>query len=40
VAPPRRVAVSAGPVSPPIEATLALRGQARTLARLDRALAV
>jgi glutamyl-tRNA synthetase len=38
VAQPLRVAVSGGTVSPPIDATLALLGQARTLARLDRAL--
>jgi glutamyl-tRNA synthetase len=40
VAQPLRVAVSGGTVSPPIDATLALLGQARTLARLDRVLAV
>jgi glutamyl-tRNA synthetase len=39
VAQPVRVAVSGGTVSPPIDATLALLGQARTLARLDRVLA-
>jgi len=39
VAQPLRVAVSGGTVSPPIDATLALLGQARTLARLDRVLA-
>jgi glutamyl-tRNA synthetase len=39
VAQPLRVAVSGGTVSPPIDLTLALLGQARTLARLDRALA-
>jgi glutamyl-tRNA synthetase len=39
VAQPLRVAVSGGTISPPIDATLALLGQARTLARLDRALA-
>ena len=39
IAQPLRVAVSGGTVSPPIDATLALLGQARTLARLDRALA-
>jgi glutamyl-tRNA synthetase len=39
VAQPLRVAVSGGTVSPPIDVTLALLGQARTLARLDRALA-
>jgi glutamyl-tRNA synthetase len=38
VAQPLRVAVSGGTVSPPIDATLALLGQARTLARLDRAI--
>ena len=38
VAQPLRVAVTGGTVSPPIDATLALLGQARTLARLDRAL--
>jgi glutamyl-tRNA synthetase len=39
VAQPLRVAVSGGTVSPPIDQTLALLGQARTLARLDRVLA-
>jgi glutamyl-tRNA synthetase len=39
VAQPLRVAVSGGTVSPPIDLTLSLLGQARTLARLDRALA-
>ena len=39
VAQPLRVSVTGGTVSPPIDATLALLGQARTLARLDRALA-
>ena len=39
VAQPLRVAVSGGTVSPPIDATLALLGAARTLARLDRAIA-
>jgi glutamyl-tRNA synthetase len=39
VAQPLRVAVSGGTVSPPIDATLALLGQARTLSRLDRVLA-
>jgi glutamyl-tRNA synthetase len=39
VAQPLRVAVTGGTVSPPIDATLALLGQARTLARLDRVLA-
>jgi glutamyl-tRNA synthetase len=38
VAQPLRVAVTGGTVSPPIDLTLALLGQARTLARLDRAL--
>jgi glutamyl-tRNA synthetase len=36
VAQPLRVAVSGGTVSPPIDQTLALLGQPRTLARLDR----
>jgi glutamyl-tRNA synthetase len=36
VAQPVRVAVSGGTVSPPIDQTLALLGQARTLARLDK----
>ena len=35
VAQPLRVAVTGGTVSPPIDQTLALLGQARTLARLD-----
>ncbi|HUG99764.1 MAG TPA: glutamate--tRNA ligase [Gammaproteobacteria bacterium] len=39
VAQPLRVAVSGGPVSPPIDVTVALLGKATTLARLDRALA-
>jgi glutamyl-tRNA synthetase len=39
VAQPLRVAVSGGTVSPPIDVTLALLGQARTLARIDRAVA-
>ena len=38
LAQPLRVAVSGGPVSPPIDATLALLGRDRTLARIDRAL--
>jgi glutamyl-tRNA synthetase len=38
VAQPLRVAVTGGTVSPPIDQTLALLGQARTLARLDRAI--
>jgi len=38
VAQPLRVAVSGGTVSPPIDLTLALLGQARTLARLDKVL--
>jgi glutamyl-tRNA synthetase len=36
VAQPLRVAVTGGTVSPPIDVTLGLLGQARTLARLDR----
>jgi glutamyl-tRNA synthetase len=40
VAQPIRVAVSGGSVSPPIDATLAILGRERTLARIDRALAV
>jgi glutamyl-tRNA synthetase len=39
VAQPLRVAVSGGPVSPPIDVTVALLGRDATLARLDRALA-
>jgi glutamyl-tRNA synthetase len=39
VAQPLRVAVSGGTVSPPIDATLALLGRQRTLARLSRASA-
>jgi glutamyl-tRNA synthetase len=35
---PVRVAVTGGPVSPPIDVTLALVGRERTLARLDRAI--
>ena len=35
---PLRVAVTGGPVSPPIDITLVLVGRARTLARLDRAV--
>jgi glutamyl-tRNA synthetase len=35
---PIRVAVTGGPVSPPIDVTLALVGQDRTLDRLDKAL--
>jgi glutamyl-tRNA synthetase len=38
VAQPLRVAVTGGTISPPIDATLALLGQPRTLARLDKAL--
>jgi glutamyl-tRNA synthetase len=38
VAQPLRVAVSGGTVSPPIDQTLALLGQARTLARLAKVL--
>jgi glutamyl-tRNA synthetase len=37
IAQPIRVAVSGGTVSPPIDATLALLGKQRTLARLSRA---
>jgi glutamyl-tRNA synthetase len=39
VAQPLRVAVTGGTVSPPIDVTLALLGQARTLARLDLVIA-
>jgi glutamyl-tRNA synthetase len=39
VAQPIRVAVSGGPVSPPIDITLELLGREKTLARLDRAIA-
>jgi glutamyl-tRNA synthetase len=39
VAQPLRVAVSGGPVSPPIDVTVALLGKDTTLMRLDRALA-
>ena len=35
---PLRVAVTGGPVSPPIDVTLALVGRQRTLQRIDRAL--
>ncbi len=38
VAQPLRVAVAGGPVSPPIDTTLALLGRERTLERLDRAI--
>jgi glutamyl-tRNA synthetase len=38
VAQPLRVAVSGGPVSPPIDVTVALLGREKSLARLDRAL--
>ncbi|MEF8794766.1 MAG: hypothetical protein V5A50_13980, partial [Thiohalorhabdus sp.] len=38
VAQPIRVAVTGGTVSPPIDVTLRLLGQATTLERLDRAL--
>ncbi len=38
IAQPLRVAVSGGTVSPPIDLTLTLLGQPRTLARLDRVL--
>lgn len=37
---PLRVAVTGGPVSPPLDVTLALVGQERTLERLDRAIAL
>jgi len=37
---PMRVAVTGGPVSPPIDVTLALVGQERTIARLDHAIAL
>jgi glutamyl-tRNA synthetase len=40
VAQPVRVAVCGGPVSPPIDQTLAILGRATVLRRLDRALAV
>jgi glutamyl-tRNA synthetase len=39
VAQPLRVAVTGGTISPPIDQTLALLGQPRTLARLEAALA-
>jgi glutamyl-tRNA synthetase len=35
---PIRIAVTGGPVSPPIDVTLALVGRERTLVRLDRAI--
>jgi glutamyl-tRNA synthetase len=35
---PIRVAVTSGPVSPPIDVTLWLVGQRRTIERLDRAI--
>ncbi|MDB6008659.1 MAG: glutaminyl-tRNA synthetase, partial [Gammaproteobacteria bacterium] len=38
IAQPVRVAVTGTAVSPPIDATLALLGRERTLARLDAAL--
>ncbi|NND65423.1 MAG: glutamate--tRNA ligase [Gammaproteobacteria bacterium] len=38
VAQPIRVAVSGGPISPPIDITLKLLGKEKTLARLDQAL--
>jgi glutamyl-tRNA synthetase len=38
VAQPVRVAVTGTPVSPPIDATLALLGRERSLARLDSVL--
>jgi glutamyl-tRNA synthetase len=37
---PLRVAVTGGPVSPPIDVTLYLVGRKRTLARLDNAIAL
>lgn len=37
---PLRVAVTGGPVSPPIDVTLSLVGQERTVARLDRAISM
>jgi glutamyl-tRNA synthetase len=37
---PLRVAVTSGPVSPPIDVTLRLVGQERTLARIDHAIAL
>jgi glutamyl-tRNA synthetase len=40
IAQPLRVAVTGGTVSPPIDATLALLGQDRTMRRIDAALAV
>lgn len=39
VAQPIRVAVSGGPVSPPIDQTLAILGRGETIARLERAVA-
>ena len=39
VAQPLRVAVAGGPVSPPIDTTLQLLGKARTLQRIERAIA-
>jgi len=39
VAQPIRVAVSGGTVSPPIDVTLEILGQATTLERLERAIA-
>ncbi|MGH8495019.1 MAG: glutamate--tRNA ligase, partial [Gammaproteobacteria bacterium] len=38
VAQPVRVAVSGGPVSPPIDVTLAVLGRKKTLQRLDKAI--
>jgi glutamyl-tRNA synthetase len=40
VAQPLRVAVAGSAVSPPIDATLALLGRDRTLARIDAALKI
>jgi len=39
LAQPVRIAVSGGPVSPPIDVTLWLLGRDATLARIDRLLA-
>ena len=37
---PLRVAVTGGPVSPPIDVTLELVGQDRTIRRMDRAISL
>ena len=37
---PIRVAITGGPVSPPIDVTLALIGRERTLRRLDKAISM